>query len=305
MHHDAFRSADAIASGMPLRTVYGAQLHRPFRGVRTVAPPDDHRALCAAAALVLPEAAVFSHRSAAVLHGLPLPAAALPAAVEVSVFEPARPPRRSGVVAHQLKADDHRLGIVRGLRVMSPHDTWAQLSSRLRLPDLVVMGDHLITGDQPYSGAPPRCTRADLEAAVRRHGLRRGVRTLRLALERVRYGSLSPQETLLRLALEDAGLPSPSLNHSVTAPGKDRTRAMIDLAYPSERVGVEYLGDHHRTDKRAYREDIARREWLVERGWQMIYVTAADDFNAVARRVRHTLARHSPSSSPHVLNEFG
>jgi hypothetical protein len=182
---------------------------------------------------------------------------------------------------------------------MSPHDTWAQLSGRLHLPDLVVIGDHLITGDEPYSGAPPPCTRTDLEAAVRRHGLRRGVRTLRLALERVRYGSLSPQETLLRLALEDAGLPSPSLNHRVSGAQEGRTRAMIDLAYPSERVGVEYLGDHHRTDKQVYRDDIRRREWLVDQGWQMIYVTAADDFVEVARRVRRSLAR-APQPLPPI-----
>ena len=285
------RTGELLASGVAWRSVYGRKLHRPFYGMRTDAPPEGHIALCRAAAVILPSAAVFSHRSAALIHRLPLPAWARPADVEVSVFEPARPPQLAGVVSHQLTADDHRWQIVDGLRVVSPQDAWAQLSSLLPIGDLVAIGDYLITGDEPYSRKSPPLVRADLEAAVRRHGRRRGVQGLRRALERVRYGALSPQESRLRLALEDAGLASPQLNHVVRSNDGERVEAMIDLAYPGALVAIEYLGDHHRTDRTVYRSDIHRREWLVERGWHVVFVTAADDFADVALRVRRALYR--------------
>ncbi|MFP3467518.1 hypothetical protein [Leifsonia sp. SIMBA_070] len=287
------RASHLRASGVPHRTVYGAGLHRPFHGMRTDTPPDGHLALCRAATVVLPTEALFSHRSAAVIHDLPLPHWARPERVEVAVFEPNRPPRLRGVIGHQLTADEHRWVLVDGLRVVSPHDTWAQLSSLLPMTDLVVIGDYLITGDEPYSGVKPPSTRDDLEAAMRRHGRRRGVTALRQALERVRYGSLSPQESRLRIALEDAGLPAPELNHVIFAPDGDRREAMIDLAYPDARVAIEYLGDHHRTDPTAYRNDIRRRERLVDLGWNVVFVTAADPFEAVALRVRRALRQSS------------
>ncbi|WP_431219876.1 hypothetical protein [Leifsonia xyli] len=269
-------------------------MHRPFYGMRSEQAPVDHLALCHAAAVVLPAHALFSHRSAAIIHRMPLPLHARPTDVEVSVFEPHRPPTLHGVTAHQLTPDDHRWAVVDGLSVIAAQDAWAQLSSRLSVPDLVAIGDYLVTGDEPYSGQPPPLTRFDLEAAVRRHGRRRGVRNLRLALERVRYGSLSPQESRLRLALEDAGLPAPTLNHPVRPAGERRVEAMIDLAYPHAMVAIEYLGDHHRTDPAVYRDDIRRRERLVEQGWFVVFVTAADDFDVVAMRVRRALYRSSP-----------
>jgi hypothetical protein len=160
----------------------------------------------------------------------------------------------------------------------------------LSVEELVVAGDFAITGDEPYSGAAPPTTRELLDGALHRHGRHRGVRNLRLAAERVRYGSLSPQETRVRLALEDAGLPRPELNYRVAGPD-GRIAAMIDLAYPDHRVAIEYLGDHHRATASAYRDDIHRREWLVARGWEVIFVTAADALPEVASRVRTALRR--------------
>ena len=183
--------------------------------------------------------------------------------------------------------------IIKGLNVIGPEDTWAQLSATLSVSDLVVIGDYLATGDEPYSGKPPPSTLEQLAGAVRRHGRRRGVRSLRSALEYVRYGSMSPQETRLRLALVDAGLPEPEPNHRVVD-GRGRLLALVDLAYPAHMVAVEYLGDHHRTDAEVYHKDIARREMLVERGWFVILVTAGDRFPFVVDRVRRALLRSSP-----------
>jgi hypothetical protein len=287
---DAFKARDALDSGMSRWELYGGRYSAPFHGMRTRDAPTDHLELCEAALTVLPRHAVLSHRSAAIVHGIPIPAHARLDEVEISVFEPHRSPRLRGVKAHQLTPTGQRVVEVAGLRVLSPEDTWVQLGTTLGVADLVAAGDFVITGSEPYDNKPPPAGRSQLHGALRRHGRHRGVRALRIASERIRYGALSPRESLVRLALEDVGLPSPELNYRVAAPD-GRTAVMIDLAYPRALVAIEYLGDHHRETSAAYRKDISRREWLVERGWDVIFVTAADDLPTVARRVRTALRR--------------
>ncbi|MFF2050375.1 hypothetical protein ACFVU2_02135 [Leifsonia sp. NPDC058194] len=282
-------------AGLTRRQLDGRRLQRPFRGLRTEGQDlDDHATRCRAYAALDRHGHAFSHHSAAVLHGFPLKhGPAQP--IHVSVFAPRKPPQMAGVVGHELRAAGHRVVEVDGLRVVAAEDTWAQLSSTLPLTDLVVIGDWLITGDEPYSGAPSRWERSDLERAVRHHGRRPGIRVLRQALDAVRYGSLSPQESRLRLELTAAGLPQPALNHRVTHEG--RRVAMVDLAYPDRRLAIEYLGDHHRTDQDAYREDIHRRERLIGAGWEVVFLTAADLSGPVPRAiltVRRAYARSIP-----------
>ena len=287
---DGFRSRDALAEGMSRWELYDGRYAAPFHGMRSPRAPTDHVELCRAAMVVLPEYAAVSHRSAAAVHGIPLPTRAVPDEVEVAVFDPHRSPRLRGVRSHQLTPTGQRVVIVRGLRVLSPEDTWVHLGALLGHVDLVAAGDYVITGSEPYDGGTPPATRSQLDAALHRHGRHRGVRNLRAASERLRYGSLSPRESRLRLALEDAGLPAPELNYRV-AGSHGRTAAMIDLAYPASRVAIEYLGDHHRATSAAYGKDIARRESLVDRGWDVVFVTAADPLPAVAARVRAALRR--------------
>lgn len=151
-----------------------------------------------------------------------------------------------------------------------------------------------MTGDEPHSGTPSSHSRDHLEAAIRHHGRRPGIRRLREAFELVRYGSLSPQESRLRLELVRAGLPEPSLNHHVRH--HERRIAMVDLAYPDRRLAIEYLGDHHRTDADAYREDIYRRERLTAAGWDVVFLTVADLAGPTPRApliVRRAYARAS------------
>jgi hypothetical protein len=293
---DAFTYAQGRAAGLSRHRLYKDDLQRPFRGVRTVGIDlDDHRALCTAYATREHAGDVFSHASAAVLHGLPLPLQHRPTAVHVAVFAPRKPSRVRGIVPHELRGAGHRIVTVDGLRCVSAEDTWAQLSGALSLPDLVVIGDFLVTGDEPYSGVPSAWTRDDLFAALKRHGRRPGVRNLRLAFEQVRFGSLSPQETRLRLELAAAGMPEPELNHRVVHRGA--FVAMVDLAFPEHQVAVEYLGDHHRTDREVYQQDIYRRERLTAAGWDTVFVTSADLAPPIPRAilsVRRALARSVP-----------
>jgi hypothetical protein len=281
---DSFTVREGLDAGIRRGALYGRGFSRPFRGVRSHTPiVDDHVAKCRAYSRLNRATHVFSHYSAAAIHGLPLPLHQHPDDVHVAVFAPEKPPQMRGVVAHELRPAGHRIVVQQGLRCFSPEDTWAQLSGTLSIADLVVMGDWLITGDEPYSGTPSPHTRSDLERALRHHGRRPGVRRLREALELVRYGSLSPQETRLRLELVGAGLPEPALNYRVEH--ASHPVAMVDLAYPDRRLAIEYLGDHHRTDTATFREDVHRRERLTAAGWTTVFLTADDLRGPVPRAI--------------------
>lgn len=296
---ESFTIRAALESGMSRTRLYRNASTRPFRGVRTRSGVlTDHLAKCRAYALLERDGHLFSHHSAALIHGLPLSRSRIPDDIHVATFAPAKPPQMAGVVAHELRPAGHRIARVDDLCCFSPEDAWAQLSSTLSTAELVIIGDYIVTGDEPYSGDTAHGTRADLDRALRHHARRPGIQRLRQAIELVRFGSLSPQETRLRLALIDAGLPEPELNHRVF--DRDRRIAMVDLAYPAERIAIEYLGDHHRTDQATYQEDINRRERLTGAGWDTVFVTSADLREPVPRAVmlvRRALARAHANSS--------
>lgn len=69
--------------------------------------------------------------------------------------------------------------------------------------------------------------------------------------------------------------------------------AQVDLAYPRQRLAIEYEGDHHRTAADQWATDIDRVERLHAAGWRVIRVTRADLADRpheVVARVRNALA---------------
>jgi very-short-patch-repair endonuclease len=98
-------------------------------------------------------------------------------------------------------------------------------------------------------------------------------------------------ETWLRLTLDDAGLPEPTLDHDVY--DDDRFLGCVDLAYPDMRIAIEYEGDHHRTDAAQWQRDVEKHDDLVRAGWRVIRVTRTALLTTpatVVARVRHALA---------------
>lgn len=224
---------------------------------------------------MLPDAAFFTHQTAALLYGAPLPAALEDGPLHVAVVAPLHPSRRSGVVWHESKefVPVRQRGT---LLAAAPARVWCQLAGLLSLNDLVAVGDYFVTGDHPIRPEhAPLCALAELQDEVVRHGSRRNARVLREALSLVRYGPLSRPESLTRLLLTGAGLPEPALNFEVAHPVR-RKRYILDLAYPELRLGLDYEGDHHRSDVGQFRKDIRRREELAELDWTDIRVTADD-----------------------------
>ena len=285
----------------------GSDLARPFWGVRvadsertspdslsvrSVAPAEelDLRDRCAALLVALPDRACFSHLTAARLWPLPLPRQPWDEPLHVSVWIPSRAPRRPGVVGHHIHDRSVASGCRRGLPLVDPATLFCQLALQLPLPDLVAVGDALVLepvyqdwGDErPW--VPPRqlTERVDLYRG-------RGKVAAARAVGLIRPGAESRPETLVRLAIMDAGLPEPEVNANIVD-NQGRFIGRGDLVYRQWRVIVEYDGDQHRTDTRQFDRDVQRLEGFAGEGWQVIRIVGrsffADRDGCVARVAR-------------------
>ena len=103
----------------------------------------------------------------------------------------------------------------------------------------------------------------------------RGKSICRQAMTLVRPNVWSPAESSLRLGVQHHGIPDGRCN--VVVPGitfRSGAAISLDIAWVEFKVGVEYDGDHHRTDKVQWRRDNEKRERLRAHGWILIIVTA-------------------------------
>jgi very-short-patch-repair endonuclease len=218
---------------------------------------------------------VFSHATAAMVLGVPLPRRLeRDPRLHVTTIGTDQALRVRGAVGHRARAGSVRVVHARGVALTHPVDTFTALASVLSLDELIVAGDALV-------GWLGWATLPELAAAVRRRRGCRGVVKLRAALAEIRPGARSPGETRTRLVLTRAGLPQPRLNHDVVVHG--RWVACVDLAYPDARVAIEYESDLHRTDPATFRKDLTRGELLKDEDWWLVRATA-DDVGPSAER---------------------
>jgi very-short-patch-repair endonuclease len=298
-----FSVADARDLGVTAGRLRRTDLASPYRGIRTRHPSSDqadaadvHIRLAQDYAPIMGDEQFFSHVTAALLWGLPVPASVVASASrpDVGVLAPRRTPRSVGVIGRRHPATavsvrehpDHRL------RLLSPASTWASLATVLTdVRDLVAVGDAVVREPMFRGDLPPLATIAQLKAVVAAHR-RVGVARLRAALPLIRTRSASRPETWLRLALLDAGLPEPELNWTVIVDGA--FLACVDLAYPARRVALEYEGAHHAVEAAQWSRDIERHERLAAAGWTVLRITKQHlfvDLDETIRRVTAALAR--------------
>lgn len=102
----------------------------------------------------------------------------------------------------------------------------------------------------------------------------RGIRKMQHALQFMREGTDSSQESRCRIALIRNGLPCPKVNWKVRL--NNGKIALLDMAYPDIKVAIEYDGRHHAGQWLA---DSKRREALEDDGWAYIQVTAENLMN--------------------------
>lgn len=112
----------------------------------------------------------------------------------------------------------------------------------------------------------------DVEAVIAAHAGARGIPRLRRVLPLVDGGAESPQETVARLALIDAGLPPPQTQVRVFDE-YGQFVARVDMAYEDFKVGIEYDGPQHWTDPRVRQRDIDKQFVLTGLGWLIIRVS--------------------------------
>lgn len=113
----------------------------------------------------------------------------------------------------------------------------------------------------------------DVEAVIAEHSGARGLVRLLRVLPLVDGGTESPQETRTRLVLIDAGLPRPQTQIRVFDEYGDFV-ARIDMGYENLRVGIEYDGPQHWTDREQRDRDIDRYSALPDLGWAIIRVSS-------------------------------
>jgi len=303
---DAFTRAQGLAAGLSASRLRGSDLVIPFHGVRMTASALDQsdeedpdpfvdpvaeavRRLSDAYALQPPAGVHLSHSTAAVRHGIPLPARAFPmrgspsrpaserVQVEAAIASPGRAPRGPRVRGHQSHPVLEPVTLLDGVPLATPAATWASLAPRLGVDELIAVGDAIvriprIPGPVGRVLRPPLATFDDLDAAIHA-GRRTGIGKLREARTLIRIGAASPKETELRLALTDGtALPTPMLDFDVYARGV--FLGCSELAYPDHQVAVEYEGDYHRTDRRRWAKDIDKYEAYAAAGWRVVQITA-------------------------------
>ncbi|MFB2555123.1 hypothetical protein [Herbiconiux liangxiaofengii] len=282
-----FSVAEGRGAGLGAKRLLAADLERPFHGVRArEGSVDSVLERCRAYAVRLRPGDFFTHTTAAVLWGCPLPSRfeRTDAALHVSTLAPRRAPAGRGVVGHRLDPDSVRVVERHGFPVSDPAGTWCDLADILvsshrasgefrGLDDLVAAGDHFVLTPRHVAQADgrPYVDVDGLAARVHAGFRRRGVAAARVALPMLRDGAESRPETLVRLAIARRRLPEPVLNEPVfDARGRFIGRA--DLQFPGFRVIVEYDGEQHRLDDSQYARDERRIEEFQHAGQLVVRI---------------------------------
>ena len=199
--------------------------------------------------------------------------------------------RRKGVVGHTLFARDDEIESIDGIRVSTRSRTWLDLARQLSVRDLVCMGDQLIRIPRvDFEGrTQPYDTLDGLRSLVGRHPNLQGIVRAREALDLMRVGADSAPESLLRLAMADAGLPEPDLQLALRE--ADAMSPSADLGYRHRRLAIQYDGEHHLLDAQSL-SDRRRNKAFESAGWTVLIFDKgdhADGFQRAIGKIKRTL----------------
>jgi very-short-patch-repair endonuclease len=277
-----FRGSVAVASGvLTADQLRGHAYRRLFQDVYVAARVRmTQRLLIQAAALRLPADGVITGRSAAYLWGAEL--GSVGDAVEVLSRRRLGPAR--GIVS--------RCGGVRGdelrwryrVRVPTPLHTAWELARTLPPVEAVQWIDALARAC--------RLDTAALIAHAREHtGEHRSVQAMKV-LPLCDRRAESPPESLVRVSLVLAGLPTPTPQYQVVVSG--RFIARVDLAWEAIKLALEYDGQWH-ADRDQLTRDRVRIRNLNAAGWYVYPVTRDDlrDLERLVATIRGLIYRRS------------
>lgn len=218
---------------------------------------------------------VVTGRAAAALHG----AAFVDEAVPIEVIGRSRRPQPGVIVRAERIAPDE-ITMVNGMMVSTPNRTALDLARHLPRVRAVAHLDALAAA----TGLDPREV---LDLAGRYPGAR-GIRRARQRLPLLDAGAQSPRETWLRLLVIDAGFPRPETQIEVR---RGAFTAFIDMGWRDLKIGLEYDGDLHLSDRKRYVKDIGRHQTLGELDWLTIRVVKEHSEAYILYRVGEAFRR--------------
>ena len=213
------------------------ELTRVRRGAYAAAIGDEltreeqHRRLLYATAAQLFDGSVVSHGSAAVLHGLPVWAAAI-TRVHVTRSRSGHGKRRSLVHAHCAPLDVAEIVLIDQIAVTSIARTVLDLARTLPMDQAVAVGDRALRG-----GLSPR----ELASGLLRMERWPGVRQARRTIDFLDPRSESVGESVSRVRLHLEGLPAPELQQDILGT-KGEVIARVDFLWKEQRTVGEFDG---------------------------------------------------------------
>ena len=270
----------------------GTWRRTPWRGVYLDGElPDDPRTVVRAAALWLGGDLVACHSTAALLWDFDLRSPAAVATGDLHFLAPdAVDNRRLGrlrVHPSSLGTDD---AVLR-------HGVWCTPSGRTAC-DVARLGepvDALAALDAALRSGT--CSRDGLVAATAAQaGLREVVR-LRALVPHADSRSESPMESRMRWRFIAAGLPAPQVQVEVVD-GSRRHR--LDVGWEEHRLAAEFDGLEAHMTREQLAADRDRHNWLTERDWRLLHVTALDVHRRHERMVA-TVHRHLVARAPSIM----
>ncbi len=287
-----FTLTQAQAQGVPRSRLLRADVERVGRCLYRPIDWDFDLESAARALSAATPGAWISHVTAARLRCSCLPPW-LADSTELHLSKPRSVPgaRRKGVIGHRVIAAEDEVESVDGIRISTRPRTWLDMARLLPLNDLVCMGDELIrVPRQALEGRDtPFATLEELHALVERHPNLQGVVRARQALELMRVGADSAPESLLRLAMLDAGIPEPELQLKLRS--DDPFSPSADLGFRHRRVAIQYDGGHHLAEAQTL-SDRRRNKAFEAAGWTVLVFRRddlADGFELATKKIRKAL----------------
>ncbi len=280
-----FIGSHAIAEGrITRRQLADGPYVRVLHGVYADVPvPRDHLLRCRAAALLMPAPAALGGRSAAAVLGAPAPGYRDPVTVVLPAPLKWRGPdgirvHRAEVSRGDVSDDGHGSRCTSSLQTAWDVAVLETTATAVGVLDAMLRAGHVGT--------------AELGDLLRRRSGRRGSRRVQRVLELADARSESPPESSVRVACVLGGLPAPVPQYEVVEDG--RWLARVDLAWPAQRVIVEYEGEHHFDGLQIVRDDT--RLARLEAAGRLVIRLAARDLRAlddVVTRIRAALAERT------------
>jgi hypothetical protein len=255
-----------------------------------------HRRLMLATAPQLRDGAIFSHGSAAVLHGLPVWPEAV-ARVHVTRNRRGSGIKRSVVQVHGAPLLPGEIVFIDNLPVTSLTRTILDLARTLPMTQAVAAGDRALALG---------LTRDELDVGLLAMERWPGVRAARRVVEFLDVHSETPGESMSRVRLMEEGLPRPELQHEIFGPDS-RLVARVDFYWNEHKTVGEFDGKikyggllkpGQRIEDVVFAEKV-REDAVRDLGLQVVRWTTPDLYRVgiLRERVLRAFARASRSTS--------